>query len=83
MGYATSWAVREVWKYGATQDEGLPAATIEEVDGDDFLAWAWEPVQEYLKQQKQQTFGEVMQAKADRMLRLLAKQHDLQEGERQ
>ena len=76
MGYATSWAVREVAQY-ALQSQveqtglklqgmpaGLPLQAVQE-DGGGFLEWAFPLMLAYLEERKEQTFVEVMTAKAD------------------
>ncbi len=80
VGYATSWAIRAVWLYEAAQgaqlvrDENTPAglslAEVQE-DGGGFLAWAYEQMQAYLKEHKEATFTELMEAKAQRLVKLL------------
>src|SRR5271165_2973667 len=47
VGYATSWAVRS----------GLPLSVVQE-DGGGFMEWSFEPMQAYLEQRKDATFGE-------------------------
>jgi hypothetical protein len=76
VGYATSWAVREVFRYqqGAATETGdplgLPLHVVED-DGAGFLAWAFDPVKLYLDARKEATFVEIMQEKAKRLGLLL------------
>lgn len=69
VGYATSWAVREVFRYqhGAMTVQGdplgLPLDVVED-DGAGFLAWAFDPVKAYLYESKEATFIEIMNEKA-------------------
>src|SRR5579883_3369510 len=72
VGYATSWAVREVFRYqqGAMTMQGdplgLPLDVVED-DGAGFLAWAFDPVRAYLDERKAATFIGVMQEKARKL----------------
>ena len=72
VGYATSWAVREVFRYQqrAMTEKGdmlgLPFDVVED-DGAGFLAWAFDPVKEYLDERKEATFVEMMQEKARKL----------------
>ena len=77
VGYATSWAVREVFRYqqGAMTIQGdplgLPLDVVED-DGAGFLAWAYDPIQAYLDERKEATFVEIIHEKARRLGLLLA-----------
>jgi hypothetical protein len=73
VGYATSWAVREVFRYESGQQapvtgerQGLPLRVVED-DGGGFLAWAFDPVKAYLDQRKEATFIAIMREKAQRL----------------
>jgi len=72
VGFATSWAVREVFRYESRQTTpdgepaGLPLRAVDD-DGGGFLAWAFDPVKEYLTERKEATFTEVMQMKAKKL----------------
>jgi hypothetical protein len=80
VGYATSWAIRAVWLYEAqheghpvaSQAPGLPIEAVDE-DGGGFLAWAYDQMQGYLKDRKELSFAELMQAKGDKIIKLLQK----------
>lgn len=82
VGYATSWAIRAVWLFEAAQGAqlvatpgeappaGLPLDEVQE-DGGGFLAWAYDQMQAYLKEHKEATFTELMETKAQRLVKLL------------
>ena len=81
VGYASSWAIRAVWLHEAQQDgttsgldlpAGLPIQAVD-ADGGGFLAWAYDQMQAYLKERKEQTFTELMDSKAKRLIRLIKK----------
>lgn len=81
VGYASSWAIRAVWLHEAQQDgttkgldlpAGLPIQAVD-ADGGGFLAWAYDQMQEYLKERKEQSFTELMDSKAKKLIRLIKK----------
>ena len=72
VGYATSWALREVFRYehqDRTTDDGpigLPLHAVDD-DGGGFLAWAFDPVRAYLTERKESTFVRQIQHKAQKL----------------
>ena len=78
VGYATSWAVREVFLYEVNHQAGHVSITLQgvsggiplraiEADGGGFMAWAYDPMTTYLQERKAATFVEIMQEKARRL----------------
>lgn len=56
VGYATGWATRARLSLAAVQE-----------DGGGFLGWAYDPMRDYLVEQKARTFTDIMREKADRL----------------
>ncbi len=77
VGYATSWALREVALYNFQHaggvvlqiedlPEGLPLSAVDE-SGGGFLAWSFDEMQDYLAKRKGATFVDLMLQKAKRL----------------